>query len=146
MRVYGSAVQASRGEKNLPPATLSRMELSVTHKRCATQWTRQRIPDFAGRNRLVHGCQQNTIVGHDLAERCRCVQPIQSSATRQRWTAQDCPSWIVISNHRFFGNRSFLYTSQDAEASVLFARSGWNTRASCRPYNRSSFLRDHGTH
>lgn len=118
MRVYGSAVQASRGEKNLPPATLSRMELSVVHKRRTTERTRQRIPDFTWGDRLVHWHEENTIVGHNLAERCRCAQPIQSRTTRQRRTAQDGPGWIVIRSTRFVCHRSFLYTSQDAEASV----------------------------
>lgn len=97
-----------RTQQHLPPATLRRMELSIVHKRCATQWTRQRIPDFACRNRLVHGHEQDTIVGHDVAERCRCPQPIQASATRQRRTAQDCPGWITISSTRCVCHRCFL--------------------------------------
>lgn len=108
MRVSGDAVQASRGEKHSPPATLSRMELPIVYQRRATQGTRQRIPDFAGGNRLVHGCEQNTIVGHDVAERCRSAQPIQSRATRQRRTTEDGPGWIVISNIRFVCHRRFL--------------------------------------
>ena len=108
MRVSGSAVQASRGEKNLPPATLSRMELSVVHKRRTTEWTRQRIPDFAWGDRIVHWHEENTIVGHNLAERCRCAQPIQSRTTRQRRTAEYRPCWIAIRNNRLVCHRRFL--------------------------------------
>src|SRR5262245_18906418 len=59
------------------------MELPVLHECCATERTRQWIPDLASRNGVVDWRQQDTIVCHDLAKRCGGAQSIQAGATRR---------------------------------------------------------------
>ncbi len=72
-------------------------------------WAQRRVEvGTLGRQLLTLAREQGTVVGHDVAERCRCAQPIQSRATRQRRTAQDGPGWIAISSNRCVCHEKYL--------------------------------------
>ena len=90
-----TSVQVGRGyASSLAPATLGRVQLPFVHQRCATQRTRQRVPDLTCGNRVVHWGQQDPIVGHYVGKECRRTKPLQACSAGQCRAGENRPGWI----------------------------------------------------